>query len=45
MQQARNESLAEGVQQALGRPPRDFSDYVRETAASGVWSAPGSEAA
>ncbi len=41
----RNESLAEGVQQALGRPPRDFSDYVRETAASGVWSAPGSEAA
>jgi len=34
----RNASVAEGVQQALGRPPRDFSDYVRETAATGVWS-------
>jgi hypothetical protein len=21
----------------LGRPPRDFSDYVRRTAATGVW--------
>ena len=34
----RNESLADGVQQALGRPPRDFSDYVRRAAATGVWS-------
>lgn len=34
----RNASLADGVQQALGRPPRDFADYVRETAASGVWN-------
>ena len=34
----RNASVADGVQQALGRPPRDFSDYVRETAATGVWS-------
>lgn len=41
----RNESLAEGVQQALGRPPRDFADFVRETAASGVWQPQGSEAA
>jgi uncharacterized protein YbjT (DUF2867 family) len=33
----RNESLTDGVVQALGRPPRDFADYVRETAATGVW--------
>lgn len=33
----RNASLADGVQRALGRPPRDFSQYVRETAATGVW--------
>lgn len=33
----RNESLTDGVLQALGRPPRDFADYVRETAATGVW--------
>lgn len=34
----RNASVADGVQRALGRPARGFSDYVRETAASGVWS-------
>ena len=34
----RNTPLADGVQRALGRPPRDFSDYVRRTAATGVWS-------
>jgi uncharacterized protein YbjT (DUF2867 family) len=33
----RNTPLADGVQRALGRPPRDFSDYVRRTAATGVW--------
>jgi uncharacterized protein YbjT (DUF2867 family) len=33
----RNESLAAGVEQALGRQPKDFSTYVQETAASGVW--------
>jgi hypothetical protein len=27
------------VQRALGREPRDFADYAREVAASGVWSA------
>ncbi|WFU02325.1 hypothetical protein QA648_00635 [Rhizobium sp. CB3171] len=26
------------VRQVLGRPPRDFSDYASETAASGIWS-------
>ena len=35
----RNASLTDGVQRALGREPRDFSAYVRETAATGVWSA------
>jgi uncharacterized protein YbjT (DUF2867 family) len=34
----RNAHLADGVERALGRPPRDFRDYVRETAASGVWN-------
>jgi uncharacterized protein YbjT (DUF2867 family) len=34
----RNESLTDGVQRALGREPRDFSDYVREAGASGVWN-------
>ncbi|QPC85836.1 NAD(P)H-binding protein [Mesorhizobium sp. NBSH29] len=34
----RNQSLADGVQQALGRPPRDFADYARETASTGVWN-------
>jgi len=34
----RNARLADGVQRALGRPPRDFSQYVRDTAATGVWT-------
>jgi uncharacterized protein YbjT (DUF2867 family) len=33
----RNATLADGVQQALGRPPRDFADYARDAAATGVW--------
>ncbi|MFQ5525178.1 MAG: NAD(P)H-binding protein [Thermoanaerobaculia bacterium] len=33
----RNSYLADGVERALGRPPRDFADYAREAAASGVW--------
>ena len=33
----RNASLGDGVQKALGREPRDFADYARETAASGIW--------
>ena len=35
----RNAHLADGVQRALGREPRDFADYAREAAASGVWNA------
>jgi uncharacterized protein YbjT (DUF2867 family) len=34
----RNAHLTDGVRRALGRPPRDFSDFVREAAATGVWS-------
>ena len=33
----RNARLADGVQRALGREPRDFSDYARNTAGSNVW--------
>jgi uncharacterized protein YbjT (DUF2867 family) len=33
----RNTPLTDGVQRALGRPPRTFSDFVKRTAASGVW--------
>jgi uncharacterized protein YbjT (DUF2867 family) len=32
-----NAYLADGVQRALGRPARDFSDYVRDAAATGIW--------
>ena len=35
----RNAYLTDGVQRALGRQPRDFADYARETAATGVWRA------
>ncbi|MEO7911517.1 MAG: NAD(P)H-binding protein [Roseiflexaceae bacterium] len=35
----RNAHLADGVQRALGREPRDFAAYVRHTAATGVWQA------
>jgi uncharacterized protein YbjT (DUF2867 family) len=34
----RNAELADGVQRALGREPRDFGDYARRTAAAGVWA-------
>ncbi len=33
----RNASLGDGVQQALGRAPRDFTDYARDFAATGGW--------
>lgn len=29
--------LSDGVQRALGRPPRDFSEFARTAAASGAW--------
>ncbi len=34
----RNAHLADGVQRALGREPRDFADYVRDAAAKGAWA-------
>jgi uncharacterized protein YbjT (DUF2867 family) len=34
----RNAAAAGGVAEALGRPPRDFTDYARAAAATGVWS-------
>lgn len=34
----RNTAVADGVQRALGRPARDFTAYVRRTAATGVWA-------
>ncbi|HSF95613.1 MAG TPA: NAD(P)H-binding protein [Thermohalobaculum sp.] len=33
----RNESLADGVERALGRPPRDFREFCRLAAAGGAW--------
>jgi uncharacterized protein YbjT (DUF2867 family) len=34
----RSASLVGGVQRALGREPRDFSEFAREAAAAGVWN-------
>ncbi|MBV1914767.1 MAG: NAD(P)H-binding protein [Pseudomonadales bacterium] len=36
----RNSYLCYGVQRALGRQPRDFAEYARQTAESGVWDLP-----
>ena len=33
----RNAHLADGVQRALGREPRDFAEFAHDTAATGVW--------
>ena len=37
----RNASVADGVERALGRKPRDFAVFARSVAASGVWSVTG----
>jgi uncharacterized protein YbjT (DUF2867 family) len=37
----RNSYLADGVERALRRPPRDFSDFVRRAAAGGAWDRSG----
>jgi uncharacterized protein YbjT (DUF2867 family) len=34
----RNAHVADGIQRALGRQPRDFADWARDAAATGVWS-------
>ncbi|MCX2454213.1 NAD(P)H-binding protein [Pedobacter sp. PLR] len=33
----RNESITTGVEEALGRKPKDFSQFVKETQAADVW--------
>jgi uncharacterized protein YbjT (DUF2867 family) len=33
----RNAHLGDGIQQVLGRPARDFADYARGAAATGIW--------
>ncbi|MDX6260966.1 MAG: hypothetical protein QOH84_2654 [Kribbellaceae bacterium] len=35
----RSDYVSAGVQQVLGRAPRDFADWAQETAKTGVWSA------
>ena len=35
----RNAYISDGVQRALGRAPKDFADYARQIAASGIWKA------
>lgn len=34
----RSEYLSDGVQRVLGREPRDFSDWAKTVAATGVWT-------
>ena len=34
----RNADTTDGVQRALGREPRDFRDYARDAAVTGVWN-------
>lgn len=34
----RNESVSDGVQRALGRESRSFTDYVRDTVKTGIWN-------
>jgi uncharacterized protein YbjT (DUF2867 family) len=36
----RNAYVTDGVQRALGREPRDFREFAREAAATGVWDKP-----
>ncbi|GAA0575872.1 NAD(P)H-binding protein [Kribbella sandramycini] len=35
----RSEYVSDGVQQILGRAPRDFTDWARATAQTGIWAA------
>lgn len=34
----RNAYLTDGIERALGRPPKDFQDYARDAAATGIWT-------
>jgi uncharacterized protein YbjT (DUF2867 family) len=33
-------NVTDAVQRAVGRPPRDFTDYAKRTAATGIWTPP-----
>ncbi|KAB7528102.1 NAD(P)H-binding protein [Flagellimonas olearia] len=33
-----NEVIAHDIEKVLGRAPKDFSEYVQETAATGIWN-------
>lgn len=33
-----NSEITNDIEKVLGRKPKDFSDYVRETAATGIWN-------
>ncbi|MFI9506602.1 SDR family oxidoreductase [Nocardia sp. NPDC052566] len=35
----RNSATADGVRRALGREAKDFTDYAKETSATGIWNA------
>jgi len=35
----RNAHLTDGIQRALGRPPRDLAEFARRSASTGVWNA------
>ncbi|WP_323796378.1 NAD(P)H-binding protein [Nisaea sp.] len=35
----RNANVTDGVSQALGRPPRRFTDYAKRTSLTGIWGA------
>ena len=37
----RNSNPAHGVEEALGRPATDFSEYLRKVAVSGAWDRSG----
>ena len=36
----RNSAITDGVERVLGRPARDFAEYARDAAATGVWDLP-----
>ena len=33
----RNAHLTDGIRRTLGREPKDFADYARDAATTGVW--------
>ncbi|WP_420713976.1 hypothetical protein [Streptomyces sp. NRRL WC-3742] len=38
VREGRGGEVSDGVERALGRPPRSFETYVAEAAAAGCWS-------